>query len=207
MDMDNVMELFILTKGVANVIRLSHSDIRKGPMAVMLEDQAYPEGTDIHLPLSISSRFEGLQLMLATYGLDEEALEHCQSALTELQEIYKNIAYFSPMASIVTGMVSQWQVRISMGYVRLIQARNPPALIVLAYYAAAITSIRTAWYTQNWAEYALRGISQAVDDDMQQWIQWPMQQVQEHMNELGVHCPDEGSGIYSPLAGYMELDV
>ena len=82
-----------------------------------------------------------------------------------------------------------------MGFMRLIQAHSPPALVILAYYAAAITAVRSAWYTQNWAEYALRGIRQALDDDAQDWteyMQWPMQQCHQRMSELGVQPSTKG---------------
>ncbi|KAL9076009.1 MAG: hypothetical protein Q9157_003836 [Trypethelium eluteriae] len=192
MDMDAVAELFMLTKGIKNVIHLSYEQIKQGPLAEMLDQQAFAEGRNGHLPLSVLSRFAAIRSMMTTYGLDREALEHCQSALTELEEIYKYIAYFSPTVNIEIGGVSRWQVAVSMGYVRLIQALNPPALVILAYYAAAITAIRTAWYTQNWAEYVLRGASQALNGDMQHWLQWPMLQMQERMSELGVQSPGLG---------------
>lgn len=201
-DTEAIAELFVLTKGIANVIQLSREHIKQGPLAEMLKNQTYPPGTEVDLPMRVASRFEAIRHMLVTYGLDQEALEDCQNALTDLEETYKNIVYFSPTSNIETGLVSEWQVRVSMGYVRLIQAHNPPALVILAYYAAAITAIRTAWYTQNWAEYALCGLSQSLEGNMQQWIQWPMQQVQERMSELGVQSPAVQSKEFQSPAGF-----
>jgi hypothetical protein len=43
----------------------------------------------------------------------------------------------------------------------------------LAHYVAAMAVVQTSWYAQNWAEYALRGISQVLDDSMQHWIHCP----------------------------------
>lgn len=189
MDMDAVAELFLLTRGIATVIRLSRKHIMQGPLTEMLQVYTYPKGTQFRLPTTVAARFEALRRMLTSYGLDEDELKHCQSALTELEEIYKNIAYLAPTTNIETDVLSRWQVLVPIEYIRLIQAHNPPALVILAYYAAAITAIRTAWYTQNWADYALRGISQVLDSSMREWIEWPMQQMQERMTELGVQSP------------------
>lgn len=189
MDMDDVSELFNLTKGIANMIQLARERIEQGPLAEMLEKSTYPPGIKVNLPIRVESRFEALRYMLGTYGLDQEALEHCQNALTELEDIYKIIVYFSSRTDIEINVVSQWQVRVSMGYVRLIQDRSPPALVILAYYAASVTAIRSAWYTQNWAELTLRGITELLEENMQQWLQWPMQQLQDTMSELGVQSP------------------
>lgn len=190
-DLDAVIELFILTRGVRDVIQLSHKRTRAGPMVVMLEGRPYPKDTEVHLPLSVSSCFDSIRHMLFIYELDPEALQHCQSALTELQKLYNNIAYIAPTHNIEIGDLSRWQVIVSMDYIRLVQARNPPALVILAHYAAAMTAIRTAWYTQNWAEYALHGISEALDDSMQHWIRWPMEQVHARLSELGVRSLEE----------------
>lgn len=194
MDMDAVTELFMLTRGIANVINLSREQrehILQSPLAEMLQNAAAPPDAEITLPVSVSARFEALRHMLVNYGLDQELLEHCQHALTELENVYRNIVYFAPLSDIEIAAVSQWQVKISMGYMRLISAHCPPALVILAYYAAAVTSIRTAWYVENWAEYALHGIGQSLDEDMQHWLKWPIQQVTEMMSELGVQAPAE----------------
>lgn len=132
---------------------------------------------------------------------DRSPRYHCQSALTELGRIYKSIAYVALTTDLDIGDLSRWQVQVSMGYIRLIQARSSPALIILAYYAAAITAIRKAWYTQNWAEYTLRGINQELPPPMRHWIRWPLQQVHDHLSELGVRSPDFTSMQYSPYAG------
>lgn len=197
MTMDAIAELFILTKGIRTVNHLAHVHSKHGPMAEMLRDQpGYPpNGADVQLPLRVSSCFEAVQRMLLACALEQEALEDCQTALKVLESIYKNIAHISKQGGIETGDVSRWQVRVSMGYIRLVQARSPPALVILAYYAAAMTAVRTAWYAQGWAEFALRGISQALEGNMQQWIQWPMQQVTERMSELGV----QSSCVQPPL--------
>ena len=190
MELGDITELFILTKGIRNMIHLAYEHVWQGPLAAMLESQQpYPEDTQVYLPLHVSSRFEAIRRILFTCGLDQEALDDCLFALSELKKIYKNIVHISATASVEMGDVSRWQVIVSMGYVKLIEARKPPALVILAYYAAAVTAVRTAWYAQGWAEYALRAISQALDDKMQHWVEWPMQQVQEKMSALGVRSP------------------
>ena len=123
MDLEQIAELFVLTKGIANVIRLSRAHIKRGPMAVMLNREIYPDGTTIVLPSGVIARFDAIRDMLLTYGLDEQVLEDCQAALAELQGIYKAIAYLSPSTDIGIGVTSRWQVHVPMGYVKLIQAR------------------------------------------------------------------------------------
>lgn len=135
-------------------------------MAVLSENERYPEATETNLPPSVSTCLEAVERMLITStGMDQNALQNCQAALAELQKIYHNLAYTlaTADANVELGDVSPWQLLVPMNHIRLVQPRDPPALIILAHYVATMTVVHTAWYTQNWAEYALRGVGQALD--------------------------------------------
>ncbi|KAF7194877.1 hypothetical protein HII31_01424 [Pseudocercospora fuligena] len=188
--MDAVAEQFILTKGVANCINLSLEHIQQSPLAEMLKRTTCPDGTTIHLPIRVASRLEAIWHMTATYELDEEARVDCHCAFMNVERLYKSMVYFCQRGTeIEISIFSEWQVAVSMGFIKLIQARHTLALVILAYYAASLTAIRTAWYTQNWAEFVLYEISQMLEDEMKQWIQWPMEQIQQRMSELLVQSP------------------
>lgn len=44
--------------------------------------------------------------MLSTSGLDPEAREHCQSALTDLEEIYRNVFWFSSNEAVYVSRIT-----------------------------------------------------------------------------------------------------
>lgn len=189
LDMNTIAELFILTKGVRDMLHMSYEHINTGPMAVLLQIRN-PELTEGILPPSVSACFEAVQHMLVTSDMDPNALQHCQTALLELRKVYLSITYILRTGNVELGDVSRWQVVVSMEYITLVQARNPPALIVLAHYAVAMTTVHAAWYTQDWAEYALRGISLALDATMQQWLRWPMEQAKSRLSVLSPRAAD-----------------
>ena len=182
LELSTIAELFILTKGVKDMIQLSFEHVRTGPMAALLQPRLCPEPTLVSLPPSVSERLDAVQHMLIKSGMDSNALQHCQAALLELRGLYQNIAFILRTGHVELGDVSRWQVLVSMEYVTLVQAGNPQALVILAHYAAAMTAVHTAWYTQDWAECALRGISNALDGTMQHWVRWPIEQAQDRMN-------------------------
>ena len=189
--MDNVAELLFLTRGVRDIVEVTYDYVRPGPMGELFDAHRMPEGTGITIPQEVLDQFTAVRQMLATWGLDPEALTHCQSALTDLVEIYENIVYWGSIGNVETGQVWRWKTMVTTGYVRLVQARCQPALIIFAYYAAATTAVRTAWYTQHWGEYAVRGVSFELDADMLLWIEWPRQQVEERMSALGLQLGKE----------------
>ena len=184
LDVNTIAELFISTRGVRDMIHLSAEHIRAGPLAALLHTRRCPEPTETSLPPSVSAQFEAIQHMLVMYGLDPNALHHCQAALLELRGIYETIAYILGTGNVELGDLSRWQVLVSMEYITLVQAHNPPALIILAHYAATMTVVHTAWYTQVWAERALEGIGDALESSMQYWIRWPMEQVKDRLSVL-----------------------
>lgn len=109
-DIDAIVEVFFLTRGVRDVIHVHYERIRQGPMVEMFENQTKPEGTELTLPPSVSSRFEAIRQMLVNYGLDPEALTHCQAALRDLEDIYQDIMYFGPLTNLEIGQVFRWKV-------------------------------------------------------------------------------------------------
>lgn len=62
-------------------------------------------------------------------------------------------------------------------FVRLLQARYPPTLVILAHFATAAAIPSNAWYTANWGLYAIQGISMTLDRSMQHWLDWPREQM------------------------------
>ena len=202
MDMNDVTELFFLVRGVRDVIQATHDHVIQGPMAAVFHAHRMPEGTNATFPDEVDFQFNALRQMLATWGLDPEALTHCQTALTYLEDIYQNIMYFGPRGQIETGQIFRWKIAVPVEYIRLVQARCQPALVIFAYYAAAATADRTQWYTQHWGEYAIRGVSLELDEEMLRWMEWPMRQVTERMAILGVQLPREEESGAKSLVGF-----
>ena len=190
LDVSTIAELFILTRGVRDMILLSAEHIRTGPMVSLLHIRRCPEPTEVSLPPSVYAQFEAVQHMLVSYGLDPDALHHCQTALLEPRGIYQNIAHILPSGNVELGDLSRWQVLVSMEYITLVQAHNPPALVILAHYAVTMTTVHTAWYTQVWAERALHSIGHALEGTMQHWIHWPMDQAKYRLSVLSPKLAD-----------------
>lgn len=187
-DLDAIIEPFYLTRGVRDVMQLCHAHIRSGPMSQMFHGHSYPEGTVITLPDEVAAHITALDLeMLPAAQLDAEALEHCHAALTELKDVYQNIVYFTQQGDgLESGQVWRWCVAISSGFLRLIQARIPAALVILAHFAAATNAVRMSWYTENWGTYALHGIKAELDAEYWSWLEWPLRHGGRNMEILGV---------------------
>lgn len=198
LDINTITELFILTRGIRDMIHLSFEQVNTGSMAPLLGIRHSPVPTDVNLPSSVSACFQACEQMLAMYGMDPDALQHCKNALRELRSMYQNIAHILCTENVELGDISRWQVMVSMEYITLVQAHNPPALIILAHYATAMTVVDTAWHARDWAECAIRGISRSLDITMQHWMRWPMDQIQDRLSVLKPRI----ASIEGPMASF-----
>lgn len=79
------------------------------------------------------------------------------------------------------------------------QARNQPALIIFAYFAAATSSVRTVFYIQSWGLLALRGVSLELEEGMTHWVDWPAKMLHERMSILGVQLTQEEAADVKPM--------
>ncbi|KAK5124919.1 hypothetical protein LTR85_001109 [Meristemomyces frigidus] len=185
LDMEDVTELFLLTRGVRDVIMVARDHILKGPLAIMFWGHNMPSEAEssVTLPDSVRSEFDRLEEMLQRQ-CHPENLGPCASALVELIDIYRNIQYFALRSEVNSGHVIRWLTMVPSEYVRLIEQRDQPALVVLAYFAAAMASVRTVWYTKDWSTYALQGVRTALSESMQHWLQWPEEQLRTDLAVL-----------------------
>lgn len=61
-------------------------------------------------------------------------------------------------------------------------------------------AIQTAWYTENWGTLSLRGIVAELDPEYHNYLEWPFEHGNRHMDILGVLVQDDDRS--RPLIGY-----
>ena len=139
----------------------------------------------VHLPPSVASQFDKLQTMLDIECADQpENLASCSTALTELRELYRNLRYFVLEDNVDMGRLWRWSTTLPIEFLTLIKSRYQPALVIVAYFAAANTLAHTIWFVNDWSQYALRGVGMELEERMQQWLDWPRRQVQNNFSSL-----------------------
>lgn len=198
---DSALELFHLTRGCRDIIEVCGQHIRTGPMSEMLQGHGSDNHLAVTLPESVGVRFEELRAMLLDFMFaDRVHLEACREALTGLEIVFKKIVYLAQGSPVEGSQIWAWTAMISSGFLRLIQDRNGPALIIMSHYAAATMAIQTSWYSENWGVYCVRGIEVELEPQYLHWLEWPREHASRHMSILGVAVqPDDRS---RPLIAY-----
>ncbi|KAH9827807.1 Sterol uptake control protein 2-like protein 3 [Teratosphaeria destructans] len=183
--LDEIVEMFVLTRGVRDVIGIAHDLIIQGPLAPMFAGHEMPEAqkSRVFLPPPAQTRLDELQTMLHQHCANElPNLTVCSEALRELKDIYRNCQYFhTTPGGVQSGHVVRYTTCVSPDFVSLMQNRYPPALIILAHWAVSTMVVKAAWYTTNWGVYAIEGISLVLEPGLRGWLDWPRQQMQNGM--------------------------
>lgn len=108
-DIEQVCELFLLTRGVADVVGACHEGIRAGPLADMLNGYLLPADQDPPaLPETVTRRLEDLYRLAEKACPDEDKFDACKHALLQLDRIYQAIAYFDARGELQTGKSDQF---------------------------------------------------------------------------------------------------
>jgi hypothetical protein len=55
---------------------------------------------------------------------------------------------------------------MSNDFVRCLQQKQPLSLIILAYYAFLLTTLKRDWYVQSWPRHILTRVREMVDKDI-----------------------------------------
>lgn len=67
-----------------------------------------------------------------------------------------------------------WSFRIPLGFVELMEARSPFALVVLAHYAVVLHHLRDSWWMGDWGTRILSEIGDLLEPDWKALIGWPV---------------------------------
>ena len=111
--MEQVAELFLLTRGVRDVVNACRHWLEESPMAPMIRDYEAPH-EQIPLHTSIEERFQELERMTETSCSDEQQTRICMEAISDLRDVYKNVLHYDAKDTLQTGAItSKFMVCIS----------------------------------------------------------------------------------------------
>ncbi|KAK5187947.1 hypothetical protein LTR16_009117, partial [Cryomyces antarcticus] len=85
MSIDDIVELFVLTRGVREVVKPSTVWINNGPLKPMLYGHVFPEFAERALPDSLQLHFDDLRDMVRDHRIDLAVQRFCVEALAELE--------------------------------------------------------------------------------------------------------------------------
>lgn len=112
-DVDDIAEVVLLTRGVRDVTSVFWEEVRTGPMGYLTKGLEMPDEERQHarLPDSVARHFDDVAAMLQSRCSGEpQILELCSSAWLALREIYLHLTYFKKIDQVYSGQIWRWPV-------------------------------------------------------------------------------------------------
>ncbi|CAM1503840.1 Fc.00g014310.m01.CDS01 [Cosmosporella sp. VM-42] len=99
-------------------------------------------------------------------------------SLDSLCEIYE--ATYGDLNGIYSGPPSNqfifgWLYRMQDPFVACLRRKEPLALLILAYYAPLLRTLKKCWFLEGWTEHLLHAIGELLSPDLGGWLQWPLE--------------------------------
>ncbi|KAF3021632.1 hypothetical protein E8E14_014107 [Neopestalotiopsis sp. 37M] len=70
-------------------------------------------------------------------------------------------------------MVFAWMYRLDDAFVDRVREKDPIPLVLLAYFAQLLTTLKKCWFMDGWAEHLLENTSRMLDEEHRKWVEWP----------------------------------
>ncbi|KAJ5995330.1 hypothetical protein N7481_002307 [Penicillium waksmanii] len=180
-------EWLVLMQGVKLTVRSYHQKVFSGILKPEPPEPLPEISPSIGLELHEHTVYtQAAQQLVEREVKDESVLQLYTSALNDLYDIMNQVhkrrsAQQSGVA--LMDLLIGWLYRLPEQFIRLLEEKEPRALVVLAYWAVMFRYMETAWFMKGWAEHVLSGVSTFLQPEYQPWIEWPLKKVREVESE------------------------
>jgi hypothetical protein len=171
-----------MNRGITSLMKLDGSNLSESRLAKMflIGDYFILETQDIDLGFG-GRELERIQDTWAddskaeTYSHTQEAIQRCYAFLYQRADSAEELTKAESIKSSLCLFILLHQ--FSNEYLRLLQQRQPPALILFSFFGALLHKCRYFWAFQGLGKDIVRVTNELLGAYWQPWIAWPLQVV------------------------------
>lgn len=164
---EDLLDIFILTRGVHDLLRTSDHIISKGPLQELFylpEDSSSPQLAEVQ---AVIDRLGVLGSRIATRDLD--------SSVAALSEAGIHSLVVCIRSATAIRVVTTWPVYLSADFIALLRQCHPAPMSILAYFCVIIRATEAKfWYLRGWGVHVLTSITYRVEPSWKDLIEWPL---------------------------------
>ncbi|UPK99705.1 hypothetical protein LCI18_010640 [Fusarium solani-melongenae] len=71
--------------------------------------------------------------------------------------------------------VFHWMYWLEAEFIASLQQGDQVSLLILAYYAVLLNTMRSKWYMEPWSEHMITSIEEEIKQDLQCYLKWPLE--------------------------------
>ncbi|CAI7585380.1 unnamed protein product [Penicillium manginii] len=180
-------EWLVLMQGVKLTVQSHHQKVFSGILKPEPPEPLPAISPSMALELHEQTVYtQAAQRLVEREVTDESVLPLYISALDDLYDIMNQV--YQRRSAQQTGVALMdlligWLYRLPEQFIRLLEEKEPRALVVLAYWAVMFRYMETAWFMKGWAAHVLSGVSTFIQAEYRPWIEWPLNKVREVASE------------------------
>jgi hypothetical protein len=76
-----------------------------------------------------------------------------------------------------------WLYCVPETYLSLLEAKEPVALIIFAYFSVILERVKSHWSVRGWSRHIISGVESLVPEPLQLFVKWPSEQVKVVIDE------------------------
>jgi len=165
-------------RGTYSLLSSSWEWIQHGAMAPLIEP--------VHRSPIISDGIDDEYLSKLIPLLEPETMESVDhreksqiylAALQDLRTVFEKSYPLENPKHCLRWASFDWPVRVSEDFIKLLNDREPKALILLAHHCVLLKREEPCWYLDGHAHRLLDTIEAMLAADMRGWIAWPCEQI------------------------------
>ncbi|KAF6805792.1 duf814 domain-containing protein [Colletotrichum musicola] len=182
---DDVLDVFLLVRGMSNILSSSQPVIRAGPFRSFFTEVVTPATTP--LLEAVSQNLRAFRTALtSTPGVadaDPAAAEVVAMEIGVLLEWIDHACNTTAYPELRVALT--WPIGLTEEYMQLVRNRDPAALTLLAYYSVAVHSTESStWFMRGWGMNTARAIACDLDPAWKDLIQWPLAFISDRTIQL-----------------------
>ncbi|KAF4465662.1 c6 zinc finger domain-containing [Fusarium albosuccineum] len=166
---DDILGVFSLVRGVGTIMNLSQHVSHEGILGEFMQCNAEPGSTGL-LELLLE------QLPQIHSSLNGNRLDHEADAI--VKDAVFGLGASTAKASAATPELNValiWPMTLKDGFLALLRAHNPAALVVAAHYCTVLHAAGSGyWFIRGWGHRLITAISGSLGPEWQAAIKWPL---------------------------------
>ncbi|KAH7129830.1 hypothetical protein B0J13DRAFT_452185 [Dactylonectria estremocensis] len=169
-EMDNIVDIFTLIRGVSGILGSAKEDIRQGSLGDFMDCVPHPVESEL-----LNLLLEKLpEIRQSFHGNSTQAL--ADEAIAGLQESIDRALTTSPELTVAI----IWPMTLNDGFLALLRVRHPAALVVVAHYCTVLHSAGSDyWFMRGWGRCVATAIAECLAPPWKESIQWPLAYISE----------------------------
>jgi hypothetical protein len=177
-------EWFPLNRGATSLLHPEGVNIKQSRLA-----QFFNHGNYFDLdPLDLDLGCAGKELMRCqetwldnpeadTYFKTQATLHRCYAFLSQSKSLDEQLSRAERATAAMRLFVPIYL--FPADYLRLLQQRQPSALILFSFFGALLYEARNYWVFKGWGENIIKVVSELLGSYWRPWIAWPLQAIAE----------------------------